>query len=268
VDISHGHAGGRAVPVARVVRHGLAVIGAVLAYFGVRGLTDSKPAQALSNADRLMDVERFLHINWEQSLQGAVVGSHPATTVLNWVYIYGHWPVIAATLLWLAIRHPEVFLRARNAMLVSGAVGLIVFMTVPVAPPRLAQPGLQDTITLHSNSYRVLQPAAFTNQYAALPSLHVGWNLIMALAIVAALRHGWARVIALAMTLSMDAAVVLTANHYIADVIAGAALSAGAWFLVSHQRTQVAQATDAIPEPTPVMQEHAAPERTLVGGRA
>lgn len=261
MDITHGHAGERPVTVTRLVRHSLVVIGAVLAYFGVRGLTDSDPARALTNADRLMDVERILHIDWEQSLQRAVVGSHAATTVLNWIYIYGHWPVIAATLLWLAIRHPDVFLRARNALLVSGAVGLVIFMTVPVAPPRLAQSGLQDTITLHSNSYRVLQPAAFTNQYAALPSLHVGWNLIMALAIVAALRHGWARVVALAMTFSMDAAVVLTANHYIVDVLAGAALSAGAWFLVSHQWTRTAH------ERTPVTHGQAR-ERTLVGGRA
>jgi hypothetical protein len=257
VDITHGRAGERPVPMARLVRHSLVVIGAVLAYFGVRGLTDSDPAQALTNADRLMDVERILHIDWEQRLQQAVVGSHAATTVLNWIYIYGHWPVIAATLLWLAIRHPDVFIRARNAMLVSGGVGLVIFMTVPVAPPRLAEAGLQDTITLHSNSYRVLQPAAFTNQYAALPSLHVGWNLIMALALVAALRHGWARALAVAMTVSMDAAVVLTANHYIVDVLAGAALSAGAWYLVAHQRTRVT------PEQTPVTRE-----RTLARGRA
>lgn len=229
------------------VRQALVLAGAVLAYFGVRGVTEGKRELALRNADYLMRVERFLHLDWEESVQQFIVGSSTATAVLNWIYIYGHWPVIVATLLWLALRHPAVFLRARNAMLASGAVGLVVFVTVPVAPPRLAGLDVQDTITLYSNSYRILQPTGFTNQYAALPSLHAGWNLVMALAIAAAAGHRVLRLLAVVMTVSMDVAVVLTANHYVIDVIAGAALSAGAWFAVDRSwRRRDGQDTEGV----------------------
>jgi hypothetical protein len=207
--------------------------GAATAYFGVRGVTEGSAALATRHAHLLIGVERFLHLDWERSLQGLVVDSPAATAVLNWIYIYGHWPVIAVTLVWLAVRHREIYRRARNAILASGAVGLVIFAAVPVAPPRLVDPGLVDTVTVQSDAYRVLQPGAFTNQYAALPSLHVGWNLIIGLAIAAAATHWSMRALAFAMTLSMDAAVVLTANHYVLDVVAGATLSAGAWLVVA-----------------------------------
>jgi membrane-associated phospholipid phosphatase len=229
VPRSHGAFG----QVARqIARQGALVAAAVGLYFGVRGMTEADPGPALRNAGHLMAVEEALHISWERTLQQAVGAESPAATVFNWIYIYGHWPVIVVSLTWLALCHPAVFARARDAILVSGGVGLVLFMTVPVAPPRLADPALVDTITQQSNAYRVLQPAAFTNQYAALPSLHVGWNLIVSLAAVAAVTRVWTRVLAVTAALSMDVAVVVTANHYVADVAAGAALSAGAWLLV------------------------------------
>ena len=81
---------------------------------------------------------------------------------------------------------PARFLRLRNAMMVSGAIGLIVFASYPVAPPRLRGLGLVDTVTSSSTAYRVLQPPAFVNQYAAMPSLHSGWDLLVGIAIVTA----------------------------------------------------------------------------------
>ena len=121
------------------------------------------------------------------------------------------------SLFWLAARHPEVFRRLRNAMLASGALALLVYVNFPVAPPRLSAIGMVDTVTAGSNAYRVLQPTMFTNQYAALPSLHVGWNLLIGLAIFAVARHAWVRALGVAMPIVMTIAVVLTANHYIID---------------------------------------------------
>jgi hypothetical protein len=106
-------------------------------------------------------------------------------------------------------------------MLISGAIGLLVFVTFPVAPPRLADSGMLDTVTLHSHSYRVLQPSAFTNQYAAMPSLHVGWNLLIGIMLVRAGASTVARVFGVLSPVAMALAVVLTANHYLLDVLAG-----------------------------------------------
>jgi hypothetical protein len=205
------------------------VLGAVTAYFLVRGATEGSVRQAVGNAGHVVEFERFFGLDVEESLQSAVAGWPAATTVLSWIYIWGHWPVIAVSLVWLARRHPLVYFRTRDAMLVSGAVGLIVFITFPVAPPRLAGLGLVDTVSEQSHTYRVLQPAMFTNQYAAMPSLHVGWDLLIGLAIVVAARHTLVRAIGVAMPVAMAASVVVTANHYIIDALVGALLTAACW---------------------------------------
>jgi hypothetical protein len=200
------------------------VLAGVLVYFGVRGWTHGIVDQATSNARLLLRLERSTGLYVEPWLQSPVRDSHIFTTVMNWVYIWGHWPVIVATLLWLVLRHPSGYRLTRNAMLISGAVGLVVFALFPVAPPRLADPGLIDTITAYSNSYRVLQPPGFVNQYAAMPSLHVGWDLLIGLAILAHARWLWLRVIGVLLPLLMSFAVLATANHYVVDVAAGVAL--------------------------------------------
>ena len=151
-----------------------------------------------------------------------------AEALINWIYIWGHWPVIVATMIWLAWRHRRVFLRLRDGMLVSGAIGLIVFASYPVAPPRLADGDVVDTVTRSSDSYRVLQPPAFVNQYAAMPSLHSGWDLLVGIAIVTAATTVWLRVVGVLLPASMLLAVVATGNHFVLDVVAGVrSLSSG-----------------------------------------
>jgi membrane-associated phospholipid phosphatase len=209
---------------------------AVAAYFLVRGATNSAVGDAVRNAHRLVDVERTLGLYHEPALQRDLAGAEAVRTVLNWVYIWGHWPVIVVTLIWLARRHPAVFRRTRNAMMLSGGIGLVLFAAFPVAPPRLAGLGMDDTVSLTSYAYRVLQPAIFTNQYAAMPSLHVGWNLVLGLAVVTAARRLPVRLIGVAMPIAMVVAVVLTANHYILDVVAGAALTTVCWYAVGRLR--------------------------------
>ncbi len=220
----------------RFLRQLFVVGSGLLAYSLVRGATQGKPALAVRNAHRLLDVERFLGLAWERMLQDGVIRSRGATMLLNGIYIYGHWPMIAVTLGWLLTRHPAAFVRTRNAMLASGAVGLVFFITFPVAPPRLAELGLVDTVTAQSHAYRLLQPPTLTDQYAAMPSLHVGWNLLLALAIATTAERTWQRAAAMAMPVVMTAAVVLTANHYILDAAVGAALTGSAWLLTGRIR--------------------------------
>jgi PAP2 superfamily len=216
-------------PKVSLARQVAIVLGAITAYFLVRGATEGSVGEAVRNAGHVVSFERFFGLNVEGSLQSAVAAWPQVTTVLNWIYIWGHWPVIAVTLVWLARRHPLVYYRTRNAMLVSGAIGLIVFISFPVAPPRLAGLDMVDTVSEQSHAYRVLQPAMFTNQYAAMPSLHVGWDLLIGLAIFVAARHTLVRAIGVAMPIAMATAVVLTANHYIIDAMIGATLTTAGW---------------------------------------
>lgn len=219
VDPPRRRDGWRAVP-----RELLIVVAGIIAYFGVRGRTEGDVDHAFENADRVLNLERSLHVDIEGAVQSPASRSEALTSLLNWVYVWGHWPVIAVSLLWLVLRHREVYVITRTAMLLSGAVGMLVFAFFPVAPPRMLDLGLVDTVTEYSTAYRVLQPPWFTNQYAAMPSLHMGWDLLIGIAIACCARHVWVRVLGWVLPALMCWAVVATANHYVFDAVAGVAL--------------------------------------------
>lgn len=202
---------------------GFVVLG-VFFYFGVRGLTESSTDIAVEHAHDIVAFERKLGIDVEGAMQAPIAASHALEAFANWTYIWGHWPVITITMVWLAWQHRDTFLRLRDAMLVSGALGMLIFVTYPVAPPRLAGLDLVDTVTRSSYAYRVLQPPAFVNQYAAMPSLHAGWDLLVGIAIVTAASSLPLRLVGFLMPVLMILAVLVTANHYVVDVIAGLAL--------------------------------------------
>jgi len=217
-----------AVELARQV----AVVGlAVLLYFGVRGLTQADVETAVANGFDVLAFERRLGLDHEHWAQGLIVGRPRLTMVWNWIYIWGHWPVIAGTLLWLHRSDRRAYLVLRNALCLSGAIGLVIFARYAVAPPRLMPLGLVDTVTEQSTSYRVLQPPALVNRYAAVPSLHVGWNLLIGVALWRACRRRLIRAVAVAGPVLMAIAVVVTANHYVVDGIAGAAVALTGWAL-------------------------------------
>ncbi|HMN97856.1 MAG TPA: phosphatase PAP2 family protein [Miltoncostaeaceae bacterium] len=203
----------------------LLIVGAALCYFAVRGLTQSSLDAALDNARLLVRIEADLGIEWEHAAQALVIDHETLVRIVNAVYMYGHWPVIALTLGVLFARAPDRFYLLRNAMFVSGAIGLVIFALVPVAPPRLGVLSLIDTITEGTSEYRTLQPPGLINRYAALPSLHFGWNLLVGIVVWHATRNRWLRATAVALPVAMAFAVVATANHYVLDVVAGGAVA-------------------------------------------
>ena len=107
----------------------------------------------------------------------------------------------------------------------SGAIGIILLMLYPVAPPRLTDLTVLDTVTTYSNLYHVLQPAWLTNQFAAFPSLHFGCNLLIGIALVRETRHPAIRALGFTSPIIMLLAIVLTANHYFIDAVAGGAIA-------------------------------------------
>lgn len=207
-----------------------ALIGcAVLFYFGVRGVTEGAEATAVQNGQWILDREEDLGVAVERSMQ-SWTESAGLRTFANWVYIWLHWPVIIATLAWLHHTRIEAYLILRNAMFASGALGLFIFVLLPVAPPRLLDAGFVDTVTEYSNSYRVLQPPALVNKYAAMPSLHVGWNLLIGIALWESSQRVALRTAAVVGPVLMALAVVVTANHYVLDGVVGSAVAlAGLW---------------------------------------
>lgn len=204
-----------------LLREILLVTAAILAYFGIRNLTVGSREDALANAEQILEAEDALGIAWESSIQAAIVDWDALVTLANWVYIWGHWPVILAAATALYLVRPGSYFLLRNALFVSGAIGFLFFALVPVAPPRLLDLGLVDTVTEQSNAYRALQPPGLTNQYAAFPSLHLGWNLVVGVVLLVTTTHLAVRAFAVASPIAMGLAVVATANHFVLDVVAG-----------------------------------------------
>lgn len=208
-----------------LIREAALVVAAYFAYFLVRGATEGNVDVAFSNARGLIDFERAAGMYHERWLQDLITGRQWMVDVANWVYVWGHWPVIALAATWLFLARRRRYYVYRNAFLISGAIGLVVFALYPVAPPRLSDAGITDTVTLYSSAYRVLQPPALVNQYAAMPSLHFGWNLLIGIALVREAPRWEARVFGLMLPPLMWLSVVMTGNHFIIDTVAGAALA-------------------------------------------
>ncbi len=192
-------------------------------YYLVRGLSHERIAVAFDNANQLINLEKALGIFWEADLQDRVLSYQWLVDALNAMYLYGHLPVVFVVAVWLYFRHRPQYLLMRNAFLISGAIGLTVYALFPVTPPRLMPEefGFTDTIFSRYGVSRVANPWFLRNEYAAVPSLHFGWNLLAAVAVWLASRGVALRSFAVLMPLATLAAIILTANHYILDAVAG-----------------------------------------------
>jgi len=206
----------------RVFAELLFIVPAYTAYQFVRGAVHGQAGTAFDNASRLIHIEKQLGIFHEAFLQQLVLPRSWLIDFFNYLYIWGHLPVIVAVAVWLYVRHRENYALFRNAFLISGLIALIGFSMVPLAPPRyMPEFGFTDTI-IHAQSYYAFQNPKVVNQYAAMPSLHFGWDMLVAVALGANARSRTLRWIAVVLPLVMLGGIVLTANHYFLDAAAGA----------------------------------------------
>ncbi len=209
-----------------VVEIGLVAL-AFLLYFLVRGSVVDREAEALGNAIDVIDLERSLGFFWEPDLNAAVLDYRALIQFFNAVYFWLDFPLIVAIGLWLYFfgrRHEYTV--ARDALLASGAIALIVYHLFPVAPPRLlpAEYGFDfvDTVKVHTGlAYQAESTAPFVNPYAAMPSLHYGWAVLVGGVLFWSTRNVWLRALGVFMPVGQIAAIVFTANHYFLDAMAG-----------------------------------------------
>ncbi len=208
------------------------IVVAFVLYYLVRGAVVERAGEATSRAIRLLEMEKSMGLFWEGQMQAWIISSEITVRVFNGIYVWAHFPVVAGVGLWLFFFHRPLFILFRNAFLISGGIGLIIFNLYPVAPPRLLfwGYGLIDTVAAYSPVSYDMQPVAFVNQYAAMPSLHFGWNLLLGIAIIYATKNLALRAFAVVMPISMALAVIVTGNHFILDVVAGTVVSLfGLW---------------------------------------
>jgi PAP2 superfamily protein len=217
-------------------RHELALFAAAyLTYFGVRALTEGAQGKAVLHAKDLFHFEGVLGIDWERAIQALALDSSGVRSIANSIYIWGHWPVlIVGGVLLFHLARGEYYL-LRNVCLLSGAVGLVIFAFFPVAPPRLSGLGFVDTVTLHASGYRHVLSPSLVNEYAAMPSFHAGWDLMLGIALFQASRNLLIRLFAVCMPAAMGFATIATANHFVLDVFVGAAIVTAAVILVERR---------------------------------
>ncbi len=221
--------------LARTILELLIIVPAYALYSLVRGTVDGRTAVAYHHATQVVNIERTLGIFREAELQSLILTQQTAVRLVNTVYVWGHIPLIIVIAIWLFTFHRQRYPLFRNAFLISGAIGLLLFWLLPTAPPRYLQYwGFVDT-AVHSGSYYIFQSPSFVNEYAAMPSLHFGWSLLCATAVFANVRSRW-RYLAYLLPIATLGGVVLTANHYFLDVFAGGCVALVALFLASQIR--------------------------------
>jgi membrane-associated phospholipid phosphatase len=219
----------QAVLASRYTREPAIILLAYIPYFLARGHAVDNAQGAFENAHHLIRVEESIGILHELSVQSATISYEYLVHLFNIIYFYGHWPVIITCGVFLFLKNPRVYVITRNAFLLSGAVALVLYALFPVAPPRFSLEGTVDTLAM-------TVPVSFdqsrlVNPYAALPSLHVGWNLLIALGLFLATRRAWLRTTALALPPAMLMATVVTGNHFFIDGIAGSVLAIVAFLI-------------------------------------
>ena len=195
--------------------------GAYLLYAAGRYVTIGDYHAAVRHADLIVDAERTLRIAVERSVQEALQGT-AWLWLLNHLYLAAQLVAVPATLVWLYLRAPHGYRRLRNVVLATWLLSLPVYALFPVAPPRLADPGVVDTITTQTGfALDSKLTTAFYNPLAAVPSLHAGFALAVGVAIARHARALLVRLLGALWPAAIALAVVATGNHFVLDIAAG-----------------------------------------------
>lgn len=215
--------------VADALREIALVFAVAVPYYLVRGLVRGRREVAIANAVRVAEAERRIGIYIEPEVQKHTLRSTLRVHLWNAVYFWGHLPLLVAFAAWMYRANRALYRRLRRAFLVSQGIGAVAYFLFPVAPPRLmpSEFGYTDTLAeRHELNYQLGSMKLFLNEYAAMPSLHFGWSLLMTAGLWGGV-GGWkARAVAVASPLASLTSIVATANHWLLDAVGGAAVMA------------------------------------------
>jgi membrane-associated phospholipid phosphatase len=195
-----------------------------LAYDLVRGVADGKHAIAFAHGQEIINFERSTHTFFEPHLQSAILPIHFLVDAANAIYMNSQFAITISFLVCLYLFRNEYFYFVRNMFIVSMVLALVGYALYPTAPPRLfPQYGFVDTLTDFSGvNHDSALVKVFVNPYAAMPSMHCAFALMVGGMGIVAARHRLTKALWALWPLLVMVAVVVTANHYWIDVAAGA----------------------------------------------
>ncbi|MEU0003681.1 phosphatase PAP2 family protein [Streptomyces sp. NPDC006314] len=193
-------------------------------YSLIRNAVPEQRTAALRNADWIWRVEHGLGVAVERSVNHAVNSATWLIVGMNYYYATLHFIITLGVLVWLYRWHPGRYAAARLVLFATTAVALAGYYLFPLAPPRLMRDGhFVDTVMVHHTwgSMASGDLKHMSNQYAAMPSMHIGWSLWCGLTIFALASVPWARVLGLLYPAATLLVIVATANHFWLDAVGG-----------------------------------------------
>jgi hypothetical protein len=207
--------------------------GLYAAYLALRGVAIAAPQEAAANAASLIHVERAAGVFHELAVQRWLMDVH-LEGFADAYYLLGFGPLTGSVLLYLGLRRPEAYRELRTWLLVALAIASIGYLLLPTAPPRLVPHlGITDTVGLSSHHDAGSVGGIPFDPYAAMPSMHVGWSLLVALVVFRVTRRRVIRALFALHPLLMALTVTATGNHYFVDEIAGALVAVATVGLVA-----------------------------------
>ena len=201
--------------------------GAYYAYRLVRGIVDGQATLAFENARALVDAERTLGLFFEPGLQAWAQSEQWIVTGANWMYVNSHFVVTTTFLLWLYIARNHAFYYVRNMFMIAMGLALVGYVAFPTAPPRyLPEWGFTDTVAAFVGEAAEQSANVLYNPFAAVPSMHVAFALMIAIPAIKLVRHRALKVLWALYPVVVTFVVMVTANHFWLDAALGAVVAA------------------------------------------
>ncbi|HET6856439.1 MAG TPA: phosphatase PAP2 family protein [Streptomyces sp.] len=193
-------------------------------YSLIRNAVPEQKEAALRNADWIWQTEKSLGIAFEESVNHAVDSVTWLIVSMNYYYATLHFVVTIGVLVWLFRSHPGRYAATRTVLFATTGVALLGYFLYPLAPPRLMNgQNFIDTVLVHHTwgSMASGDLKHMSNQYAAMPSMHIGWSLWCGLTIFALAAAPWAKILGLLYPTATLVVIVATANHFWLDAVGG-----------------------------------------------
>jgi membrane-associated phospholipid phosphatase len=203
---------------------------AYLGYRLVRGMVEGRATAAFQHARDLIHIEETLHLFVEPSVQAWASGSHLLMDVSSWLYVNAQTTVTIGALVYLYLCHNRSFYFVRNMFMISMVIALVGYAVFPTAPPRfMPEWGFIDSVSAFTGvhvSHASATMSALLNPYAAVPSMHVAFALMIGWPLARLVRWRALRILWLLYPLLMAFVIIATANHFILDAMFGALTAA------------------------------------------
>jgi PAP2 superfamily len=206
--------------------------GAYWLYRIVRGMTDGRVPEAFEHARVVIGLERGLGLFVEPAVQAWAEGTGWLIDVASWMYVNSHFAITTVTLAFIYLRRNRSFYFIRNMFMVAMGIALVLYAIFPTAPPRyMPEWGFTDSVAHFTGLTDSDSSAnALYNPFAAVPSMHVAFALMLGIPMASLTRRVWAKALWRAYPLVVTFVVVATANHWWFDAFTGALTAAAAAF--------------------------------------